>query len=88
MSDSGIKFETQGTVGPNNTQTPKAILAVAQARVELAKVIICGVVVFVITLGWVGALVWRPDASKEILAVLLAAMGYLAGRHSSGKENK
>lgn len=78
---------TQGHAGKPQTSSAKKITAESQSRNSFAKILFAGVILCVITIGWLIALFTKPEVASNLLIVVSGGIGYLlAGKESSQRD--
>lgn len=65
--------------GRAQSQSPQAIRAQGHARVSFARVVVGGIVLGLLAVGYVIALFNKLDAAHDILLVIGSGLGFLLG---------
>lgn len=79
-----LHVDQSGSISRPKTQSPKAIQAQGQARESLARTVIGGVVLCLLTIAYIVALFQGIDGANNILVLLGSGIGFLLGRGERG----
>jgi len=85
MSRQGLQLDRSGSTRIKPL-SPKAIHAQSQARESLARMVIAGILLTIIGIGFVVSLIINDGNMKDILLVISSALGYLLGKSYREKE--